>query len=110
MTTMFDRSRARALSSELARRLRATPQGTLHLNDADAAVARELHELLFGTRVEPVQIVRAGMNLNLVFEDFDGVRRVRLTDADVEVAEVIDLGDPLESAQASIARLRSIAV
>ena len=57
-----------------------------------------------------MQIVRAGTHGSLVFEDLDGVRRVRLAEADAALADVVDLGDPLESARASIARLRSIAV
>ena len=109
-TTTLDRSRARALLCDLARRLRETPQGMLRLDDAEAEAARELHELLFGARVDPVQIVRAGMHDSLVFEDVDGVRRVRLAEGGAALADVVDLGDPLESARASIARLRSIAV
>lgn len=110
MTTTLDHSRARALVRNLTRRLRETPQRLLRLDEAEAEAARELHELLFGTRADPVQIVRVGTHDSLVFEDVDGVRRVRLAEANAGLADVVDLGDPLESARASIARLRSIAV
>ncbi len=110
MTATVDRGTARELTSDVVRRLRDKPQRTLRLDDADAAAARELPGVLFGARVEPVQVVHAGTLGTLVFEDDAGHRRVRLARDDVPVAEVVDLGDRLQSARASIARLRAIAV